>query len=622
MTQLKQFFSRITLSAGLICAPALLNGQADLDPIVITGHRTALPASEQATAANVWSSEDLARLQLTSLQAVLETAPGIDLASSGQTGSITSAFIRGAESDHILLLVDGIRINDPNTDYQVLLGSAGLSGLERLELVRGPMSALYGGEAIGGVIAVQTRIPETTSGGYLTAEAGSLNTYRWEVGGHGDLAGGRFAVSLGTHGTDNERPHNALARESAQFAWERQWGDGWSARLAYRGSRQDYESPGSRFQNDTDNRDLEIQQLVSARVSRQLGDSGEARIIVAHQDRRFRSLDPENSLRTDVVNDRWYLDGQATWRWGGGHQQTIAGFTLEQAATTNTGFGDIDESQDLGAVFVQQLWTVSRDLEVTGAVRQEDYDTFGSETTGRASATWAPLGSDAGWRLKGSIGTGFRSPSFLDLFGQSSFYSGNPDLEPEESVGGDLTVEYRSDLGAYSLVGAVSAFRNDIDNLITFSFLPDFTSTVINLEETRSQGAEVSLLLADPEDSRSLRLAYTWLEAENRQSGQRLLRRPEHNLSALATFRFGAGDRGSLTAGVNWIANREDIDAQTFARIDGEDYTVARLAASWAVNDRLTLTGRIENLFDEAYEEVHGFPARGRSLYAGVDLEF
>jgi vitamin B12 transporter len=219
-------------------------------------------------------------------------------------------------------------------------------------------------------------------------------------------------------------------------------------------------------------------------------------------------------------------------------------------------------------------------------------------------------------KLRASHGTAFRSPSFLDLYGQSAFYVGNPGLRPERMRGWDAGVDYylADDRGTLG----VTWFENRFRDLIIFDF-GVFPGTTANVERARTRGLEVKSDLVLPGDA-TLRLAYTFLEADNLSQDKRLLRRPRHSASLDLGRAFGA--RFSAGAGLRWIAQREDVHAATFLDIDGEDYTVMRAYAAWQVGDRLTLRARVENLLDERYEDVHGFPQPGLGAYAGVEWRF
>lgn len=230
------------------------------------------------------------------------------------------------------------------------------------------------------------------------------------------------------------------------------------------------------------------------------------------------------------------------------------------------------------------------------------------------TAAWRPLPERI--KLRASYGTGFRSPSLLDLYGRSAYYQGNPRLQPEQARGWDTGVDvYLPQRG-----GTLSAtwFDTSYHDLVVYDFSM-FPGTTANVDQARSRGLELSARESLP-GSWETRVAYTYLEAENLTQHTRLLRRPRHMLSADIWRDLGGGF--SIGAGVLHVTKRQDVDALTFATIDAKDYTVARLYAAWAVNDRMKVKARVENLFAAHYEEVSGYPALGAGVFGGIEAGF
>ncbi|HUR57978.1 MAG TPA: TonB-dependent receptor, partial [Opitutaceae bacterium] len=269
---------------------------------------------------------------------------------------------------------------------------------------------------------------------------------------------------------------------------------------------------------------------------------------------------------------------------------------------------DINKKQTLLAIFAQDEFSPRDDVYLTAGLRNDDFDTFGRATTGRATAAW--LIAKRAIKLRASYGTAFRSPSFLDLYGQSAFYQGNPNLRPERARGWDAGVDFYLP-GQRGVLG-VTWFDSRLTNLIAST--PNFRS-VENIQRARTRGAEFSAQVALA--SAELRASYTYLEADNLTGGMRLLRRPRHRLSADGWHDFGGGF--SAGVGAAFVSQREDVDARTFRVIDGEDYSVVRAYAAWQVTPRFALKARVENAIDERYEEVNGYPALGRGAFAGIE---
>jgi vitamin B12 transporter len=620
--KLRASLRRLLLAAAL--APALpLSAQSPasapaadtlvLPDYVHTATRTPAALTTTGTAVDTISAADLARMQLTGLNAVLTGIPGAPAAASGAPGSITSLFLRGSNSNQTLFLVDGIRANDANTDYQVVLGGACLGACDNLEVSHGPQSTLYGGEAVGGVIAIRGQRGSGPARGRVAFEAGSFGTIQGAASAQAGDGRGGYTFSVNGGHTDNDRPNNEFDSTTYALRVDRRL----SARVAvgatWRGFIGTYGSPGAAIgwgANDPDNEERESNQLATVFAEFTPSPEVVSKAVLGGQHRRYESFD--GAATTLVKNRRAVLDWQTTWTASEQHRLT-GGLTAEVNHTRNTGFGDINESQQLLALFVQDEWTPVERVFLTAGVRSDDHDTYGRATTGRVTAAW--LSPDSRWKLRGSYGTAFRSPSFLDLYGQSAYYVGNPNLGAEKGRGWDAGVDYF--LADRRGVLSATWFDTRITNLITFDFAA-FPSTVRNVGRARTRGLEVSGKATLP-GAVEVRLAYAYLEADDLDAGARLLRRPRQSGSLDLWRTFG---RWSAGAGLVFVNDRMDVHAETYATIRGEDYAVVRLYGAWQLTERLALRARVENLFDEQYEQVHGYPQLGRGAFGGVEWRF
>lgn len=616
-TQLSLRSGALLLIAAGALAPLLSSAAGappaveSLDPYVLTATRTPTDPGQLGSAVHTLTAEALADRQISTLAEALGVIPGAPLFSSGAPGAITSLFLRGANSNQTLFLVDGIRFSDPNTDYQVFLGGARLGAGDVLEIAQGPQSTLYGGEAVGGVISLRARTGSGTPGGRASFEAGSFGSVRASLSSEGSRAGWQHAVSIDGSRTDNQRSNNGFDSGNLVVRIDRRINSRISVGSTVRGFQGTYGSPGSRFANDPDNEERETNWLATAFIDLAPARGWSSHLVLGGQWRRFVAITPEAGAPTQtavVENRRGVLDWQATFDRLERHR-FLAGVTAEANDTRNTGFGSIDERQTLLAVFLQDEFTLTERVHLTAGLRSDDHDTFGRATTGRVTAAWMV------WRdrlkFRASHGTAFRSPSFLDLYGQSPFYHGNPDLVPERATAWDAGFDYQFSHGRGSI--GLTWFDTRFRNLISSS--ADFT-TVENTQRARTRGAEL-VVRGELPGGLSVQAAYTYLQAENLTTGERLLRRPRHSASLGAQRDFGRRIRAGF--GVSWVAGRQDVDAQSFAVIEGEDYVVARVHAAYRVDDRLRLHARIENLFDTIHEPVHGFPQPGVGGYAGAE---
>lgn len=585
-----------------------------LPDYVLTATRTPASLTTTGTAVDVITSADLARMQLTGLNSALTGIPGAPTAASGAPGAITSIFLRGSNSNQSLFLVDGIRLNDPNTDYQVVLGGACAGACDSLEVAHGPQSTLYGGEAIGGVISLRSDAGKGPQRGAIAVEAGSFGTIQGAASVQAGTDQGGYTFSIAGGHTDNDRPNNEFDSLNYALRLDRKLKPTVAVGATVRGFLGKYGSPGANEgwgANDLDNEETESNQL--ATIFAEFTPSAEltSKVVLGGQARRYESFD--GSATTLVKNQRGVIDWQTTYTVNAQHKLT-GGITGEVNRTRNTGFGNIDERQQLFAIFIQDEWTPVERVYLTAGLRNDDFDTFGHATTGRVTAAW--LSKDSHWKLRGSYGTGFRSPSFLDLYGQDPYYVGNPNLKPEEAKGWDAGVDYF--LADKKGVLSVTWFDTRLTNLIAFDFAA-FPSTVRNIDKARTQGAEVSGKFSLP-GAIEVRLAYTYLEADDETAGERLLRRPRNSGSIDLWKDFGHGF--SAGAGAVFSDDKMDVDAATFATIQGENYGVVRVYGAYEVNSRVTIKARVENLFDEDYAQVDGYPQLGIGAYAGIEVKF
>ncbi|MDB6169404.1 MAG: btuB 1 [Verrucomicrobia bacterium] len=595
-----------------------LFGQAEpesLEPFITSATRTPLARQTVGSDVDALTSADLARRQITSLAQALGGVPGAPLFASGAPGGSASLFLRGANSNQTLFLVDGLRFSDPNTDYNVFLGGACLGACDSLEVAHGPQSTLYGGEAVGGVVSLRSLRGRGAPAARVAVEAGSFGTLQGALAAQGEQGGWAYNCSAQGGHTDNARPNNAFDSVNASVRLDRTLNARVSVGGTARWFRGIYGDPGDRHTNDPDNEAREDNVLATIFADATLAQELTAHVVLGGQDRHFVSENPSPFGRqvTDVRNRRAVLDAQATYA-GFERQRLTAGVTAEENHTRNDGFGNIDRRQSLLAFFVQDELTPAENVFLTAGLRSDDFDTFGRATTGRLTAAW--LVAHRALKFRGSYGTGFRSPSFLDLYGQSAFYVGNPRLRPERARGWDGGLDYYFPGGGGTL--SATWFNTDYTDLVVYDFAA-FPGTVVNVDRARTRGLELngSWKLGPPTE---IRLGYTYLEAENLAAHTRLLRRPRHSLNADVLHEFGSGFTAG--AGVAVVARRQDVDAATFATVNAEDYTVVRLYASWQASPRLAIKARVENALGEKYEPVNGYPALGFGAYGGVEWRF
>ena len=606
------------LLAGLAPAPVPVwaaDAASELTPYVVSSTRTPAAATSVGSAVDVFGAADFARLQLSWLRGALSGLPGSPAFASGATGASTSLFLRGSNSNQTLFLVDGIRFSDPNTDYAVALGGASVGATDRLEVARGPQSTLYGGEAIGGVVALGAERGAGAPQASLSSVAGSFGTRQGQLSAQAGDARTAYSLTVSGGHTDNARPNNAFDGLNTVLRLDRRLSPDLAVGATWRGLNSTYGDPGDKYTDDPDNRETERNQLATVFADFTPAPGLTGHVVLGVQDRRLVSDNPGpfGHQITTVKNERVVLDGQLTWVANARHQLT-GGVTAEANHTSDDGFGAINHRQRLLALFVEDEWTPLKNVFLTGGLRRDDFDTFGAATTGRVTAAWLADGSHL--KLRASYGTGFRTPSFLDLYGESAFYVGNPRLHPEQASGWDAGADWY--FAGNRGTASATWFRTDLRDLINYDFSV-FPGTTVNVDLARTQGLELALHYS-LSGRWQTRLAYTYLEADNLAQHSRLLRRPRHSGSADLWRNFGHG--WSAGVGAAFVADRIDVDALTYATIAQPGYVVARVYGAWQATSRFALKARIENLLNRKFEEVNGYPQPGRALSGGVEWKW
>ncbi|HEY4990147.1 MAG TPA: TonB-dependent receptor, partial [Opitutaceae bacterium] len=585
----------------------------EAEPVVVVATRTPADVRTLGTATDLITAADLSRQQITSPAGALGSVPGAPFFANGAPGSDISIFTRGSDSDQTLFIVDGIRLNDANTDYAVFLGGARLGATDSIEIARGPQSTLYGSEAVGGVISIEAQKGSGSPSTGIVVEGGSFSTVSGTVEAQGAKDSWAWSVTTSGAHTANDRPNNDFDSGNLVLRIDRDVSPVVAVGATVRGFEGRFGDPGDIFTNDAYAHETESNWLGTVFADFRPSPDWTAHVTVGGQDRRYVSFDELPgvfSSITVVQNRRGVIDAQTTFN-GLQDQKITAGFTGEDETTQDDGFGDIDRRQTFFAAFAEDEWHPAKSVYLTGGLRYDDFDTFGSSVTGRVTAAW--LTPDRSVKLRASYGTGFNAPSFLELYGVATGYAGNPALKPERSRGGDAGIDWYlpNKLGTLS----ASWFANEYRNLIVYDFSV-FPGTTANVGQARTDGIELEATL-NLAAGFELHAAYTYLNADDITDGTRLLRRPRNSGDADLWKDLGRG--WSAGAGVHVVAGRQDIDAQTFLTVNDPDYSVVRIYGEWRVNPRLSLKARVENLLDRKYAPVNGYPALGVGAFGEVD---
>ena len=623
----------VVLTQAVVAAIATAQDATRLEEIVVTATRLPTPIEEVASAMSVITRADIERHQYQTLDEALAAAPGLVAVRLGPAGTQTSVFTRGTESNHTLVLLDGIEIGDPSTadgafDFSNIL----LDDVDRIEIVRGPQSTLYGSDALGGVVNIITRRGAGPLRARAGFESGTRRTFIERAGVSGSEGPMSFRVSAQHYLTDGE----SVTASRLRPAGSADESDGYenatvSARLGFAtdlididlvGRYLDTEVELDNSAEDPDNEANTWQRFGRGQASFSLFDGAlENRLGLSYTYYNRKNLDFADALSADFSvaaneGDKLKFDWQGDIPAFADHVVSLGLESekekAESASSFSNGFVSVtDESARTNAGFAQVQSRFGESLSTAVAVRADDHERFATETTWRASASYR-LGT-VGTRLKAAYGTGFKAPTLQQLFGADSFggfgiFVGNPALAPETSAGFDVGLE--QDLLDGRLQMGLTYYEIAIDDLVAFT--PTFTS-LVNQDRADIYGLEGFAAFA-PDAWLSLRADYTYTRAEDGIGGD-LLRRPKHKLSFDGDWRPREGLE--LSAGFVFTGGRTDIDAVSFARTKTPSYAVVRLGASLGLGESWTLFGRIDNALDKDYETADGFRGLGRSVLAG-----
>lgn len=624
---------RAAMAAALLPAAAAAQDVVIADrsqaSIIVTATGAEQYEEQTGQAISRIEAADLERLQLNSVSDILSTTAGVTVSRNGGIGGVSTVRIRGAEGDQTLVLLDGVRLNDPSSpgggfDFGNLL----VGNIARIEVLRGPNSVPWGSQALGGVVNIVTASADRHPSAAVRAEVGSKD--RISVVGN---AGGRFGIVSASFGGGYFRDDGISAFSGGTEA------DGY----------RQYAGNGRIGIDLGENLDLDLRgYFADSRVRIDgfpppffgFADTSEfstTRQLAGYAGVNLRLLEGNLKSRiaftlSDIDRDNFDAPGQAVpsflargrterFEYQGDARISRSIRAVFGAEHERSRFSDgfARERTEVTSGYLQLVADVSSALTVTGGARLDDHRDYGSQSAIGANMAWRPA---AGTVIRAAYGEGFKAPTLFQLF--SAF--GNATLQPEEARSYELGVEQWL-IGDRMRIGA-TLFRRNTRNQIDFVSCFGQTTgictnrpfgTFDNVDRSRAEGLEATLLLK-PSTRLTLDASYSLIDASDRGTGLRLLRRPAHSVNV--AIDWAARDWLKLGAWIQTVSDSADNDFQTFSRTSLDGYTLVGLRASVPINDRLHLYGRIENLFDTRYQQVSGYGTYDRTVHLGVRAGF
>lgn len=622
-----------------------------IDPsdIAVSPTGTPEPVDQIGSSVTVITAKQIEAQQRRTLPDVLKMVPGLNVVQTGGPGGQTSVFMRGTNSNHTKVLIDGIDVSDPSTaDRTFDFGQMLAMDIERVEVLRGPQSGLYGADALGGVILIYTKKGYGPPKATAMIEGGSFGTFNQATSISGGTDKYNYYASISHYRADNipVTPSNLLLPGEQSHANRY---DNWTysskvgvdvtkdvtvnlvarytdGTLHYTGDAYDpftntsYPSP---YQSGSDVDDFYSRSEVVWRTFSNLTN---------YFGINYSNAQTDNIDHVNITGNSYYQGERVKYDWrsvlniapgytlvtGAEHQdEQFDGHQINKVSSGGVvsyqGQRTFAEEANNG-VYTELQAEVIHSLFVAANVRYDDNENFGGHTTWRVAPAY--LIESTGTKIKGSIGTGFKAPSLSQRFQDfpAFFFYGNPNLKPEENTGYDVGFE-QAIFGGRAQFGA-TYFRNDLTNLIESAYDPTtFTSTFGNVGKAKTDGVE-AFVSADLTKDLRVRTDYTYTQATNEITGAWLLRRPHDKVSVTALWT--PNEKLLLSGSVLYYGDSLDIDRATFKNEILPSFTVVNVAADYRLTDTLSIYGRIDNLFDEHYEIPDGFLATGIGAYAGI----
>ena len=556
----------------------------------------------------------------------LRAVPGIAVSRSGSLGGLTQVRVRGAEANHTLVFLDGIEFSDPvtgETDFGLLSGL----NVSRIEVLRGEQSSLYGSDAIGGVISVETA---KSAGFRADLEAGSRETARGSAGFTtgtdrfilGGAISGFTTAGVDSADTDGEKDgsdsFSLLSNATVELSQD------WSLALlaTYRESNSQFDSDTDfdGLLNDVDRETGSEQSIFGAALS---GATGRIDHVFRANYNEVDRTNKADGVYTDSTNgQRTKLSWSPSVSFGGGSvRHTLSGLIDHESEdyerkSTDLAFGDPNQSQSFGTSGVAGEYRLSVDaFQANVSARFDDNDgRFEDAVTWRAGAAYS---FGFGGRLRASAGPGVKNPTFTELFGfYPGSFVGNPDLEPEKSesweIGWDQSWETAS--------ASITYFEAELEDEMYTAYTPSFLSTPANRgADSKRSGVEIAARWA-PTSRIDVAGQVTSIDSEA-DDGSDEVRVPDVTASLSANWRLNEAGL-KIGAALDYVGEQNDFDFGSFPsrRVTLDAYTLASLTAEFPVDERLSLTLRGSNLFDEEVTDVYGYRGPGAGVFLGLKL--
>lgn len=595
----------------LIISSAWAEEKVKLNEVVVTAARIQESIEETTSDVIVIRDDEIKKMNVQFIPDVLRKVPDLNLVQNGGPGKAASVLLRGGSSTHTLIMIDGVKVNNTAT------GSFDFSGIkvddiERIEIVKGPQSTIYGSEAMAGVINIITKKGQDKPKTDLSFEAGSYGTYNPALTVSGTIKAVDYRLSTNYFSTDGisaakngaERDRYRNASISGKFGIKPS--EKLEIEITGKYSYDRTELDGFDFFAGKAVDDLNFVQrgnhsMLSGKAKLYLSTICEQIFTLSHVGDSLQFRDPDTDFNNaNVVTTIDSIDWQNNF-YISDHYTVTAGAEYRKESGENK--GNFDKSLDNSALYLNNKLKLLQETVIFNAgLRYDDYETFGNRTTYRIGVLYNI--KPASLILKSSYGTGFRAPALNELF--FPFY-GNKNLKPEETTSWEIGLEKGIVKDRVSV--SLTYFSQNYENLIETDPL---TFTAANIAKAEIKGLEANTVLK-VSDNLNIKAGYAYLDTKDKTTEQRLSLRPKDKLSVSAEF--SAKDI-SVVADYIFVGQRYDSSVKR----DLSSYSLVNLSSNYAIKKWLTIFARINNLFDADYEEAGSYGTPGFSVYGGMKV--
>lgn len=619
---------RFFISLGIVSVSLLTFAQEiptyQLGKIIVTATKTEQYQAEVGSSTTVITEEELSKKGKTFVLDVLRDTPGVSVMQSGSFGGTASLYLRGSKSGYTLVMIDGVEVNDPMSidrsfDFAHLL----TDGIQKIEIVRGPQSTLYGSDAIGGVINIITKKGKGKPKWQALFEGGSYNTFKEALSYEGSNEKFNYYFSLIRLDSDGISKAKDGAEDDAYRNIT------FSTRLGYQILDTDldlvfhyidvkYDYDDGAYLDDPNKTGWWKNIISKITLNQTMNSFWDYKLSFSYSKTKRMYRDDPDDIDTGMWDSdnthNWYIGDNKKFEWQNNfipvEGNTItAGFEYEEERGFSDGRNSWDrfdrKSVDNKGYYLQDQINLQDKFFATVGIRVDDHELFGTETTYKVSTAY--FISQTGTRLKANWGTGFKAPSLYQLY--SSY--GNPDLEPDKSNSYDFGFE--QSLLNNKIFFSLTYFHNNFKNMVDFDMS---TFKYKNIGRVKTKGIETELSFDFWKDLK-IGINYTYLDTENKETGKELGRRPKHQATFNINYRFS--DKGNLNISATYVGSRWDDDANTkklkqYAKVD---FTI-----TYKLTGNFQIFAKAENLFDKDYMQIRGYKMPKASFYGGVKLTF